>query len=101
MFNNETVFLQDNTPHVIYFKPYSHIGVPDWESRILQNHQTNDVRRDDAFNLRYESRKLRDEKRIQTEWNTFRSDRHLDERVTEIEKWKEVSEWFFKILLPS
>lgn len=73
-----------------YSKPYSHIGVPDWRSKILQNIQTNDTARNEAFNLRYESRKLIDEKKIQTAWNTYSSDSQLDERVTEIEKWKQV-----------
>lgn len=83
-------YFQGNTPHVIYGKPFAHISLPDWESKILQNHQTNDTRRSDGFNLRYESRKLRNEKKIETDWNTHRSNNHLDERLTETETWKEV-----------
>lgn len=82
-------FLKDN-PHVIYSKPFDHIGVPVWESRILQNHKTSETRRNDAFNLRYECRKLRDEKKIQTEWNTNQSNFHLNERIIEIDRWTEV-----------
>ncbi|KAL3284417.1 hypothetical protein HHI36_018577 [Cryptolaemus montrouzieri] len=71
-------------------KPIQHIGLADWQAKQWQNQQTNDTRRDDAFNLRHESRQLRNETRIRTDWDTYHNNVRLADRVTELYRWRDM-----------
>lgn len=75
---------------VTFEKPIQHIGLADWHAKQWQNEQTNDARREDAFNLRHESRQLRNETRIRTDWDTFHNNMRLSDRVTELDRWIDV-----------
>ncbi|KAJ8943826.1 hypothetical protein NQ318_020898 [Aromia moschata] len=75
---------------VTYEKPIPHTGLADWYAKQWQNQQTNDTRRNDAFNLRHESRQLRNETKIRTEWDTYHNNVRLADRITELGRWKEV-----------
>lgn len=72
---------------VTFEKPIQHIGLADWYSRQWQNQQTNDTRRNDAFNMRHEARQLRNETRIQTEWDTYHNNVRLADRVSELSRF--------------
>lgn len=74
---------------VTYEKPIQHIGLADWHARQWQNQQTNDTRRADAFNLRHESRQLRNETKILTDWDTYHNNVRLGDRITEIDRWRD------------
>ncbi|CAH1119805.1 unnamed protein product [Phaedon cochleariae] len=74
---------------VTFEKPIPHIGLADWYAKQWQNQQTNDTRRNDAFNLRHESRQLRNETNIRTEWDTYHNNVRLADRVTELDRWRE------------
>ncbi|VEN41916.1 unnamed protein product [Callosobruchus maculatus] len=75
---------------VTFEKPITHIGLADWYAKQWQNQQTNDTRRNDAFNLRHEARQLRNETKIKTEWDTYHNNVRLADRVTELDRWKDV-----------
>ncbi|KAL1502329.1 hypothetical protein ABEB36_007485 [Hypothenemus hampei] len=77
---------------VTYEKPLPHIGLADWFSKQWELQQTNDARRSDAFNLRHEARQLRNETGIKTEWDTYHNNVRLGDRVTELDRWKELLE---------
>lgn len=77
---------------VTYEKPLPHIGLADWFAKQWELQQTNDARRSDAFNLRHEGRQLRNETNIKTEWDTYHNNVRLADRVTELDRWKEVLE---------
>lgn len=64
----------------IYEKPLSHIGLPDWNSRVTQLRNTADVRRSDSFALRHNARNLRNETSIQTDWDTYHNNARLSDR---------------------
>nr|CAI5857386.1 unnamed protein product [Callosobruchus analis] len=75
---------------VTFEKPITHIGLADWYAKQWQNQQTNDTRRNDAFNLRHEARQLRNETKVKTEWETYHNNVRLADRVTELDRWKDV-----------
>lgn len=77
---------------VTYEKPLPHIGLADWYAKQWEIQQTNDARRNDAFNLRHEARQLRNETKIRTEWDTYHNNVRLADRVTELDRWKEMLE---------
>lgn len=74
---------------VTFEKPIPHIGLADWYAKQWENQQTNDTRRNDAFNLRHEARQLRNETRIRTEWHTYHNNARLADRITEVDRWKD------------
>ncbi|KAJ8922335.1 hypothetical protein NQ315_004278 [Exocentrus adspersus] len=74
---------------VTYEKPIPHSSLADWYASQWQNQQTNDTRRNDAFNLRHESRQLRNETKIRTEWDTYHNNVRLSDRITELDRWKQ------------
>ncbi|CAH0546348.1 unnamed protein product [Brassicogethes aeneus] len=71
---------------VTFEKPLTHIGLADWYAKQWQLQQTNDTRRNDAFNLRHEARQLRNETNIRTEWDTYHNNVRLSERVTQMDR---------------
>lgn len=73
---------------VTYEKPLPHIGLSDWFAKQWEIQQTNNARQTDAFNLRHESRQLRNETNIKTEWDTYHNNVRLADRVTELDRWK-------------
>lgn len=75
---------------VTYEKPIPHIGLSDWYAKQWEIHQTSDTRRNDASNLRYESRQLRNETHIRSEWDAYHNNVRLADRITEVDRWKEV-----------
>ncbi|XP_050308622.1 tektin-2 [Anthonomus grandis grandis] len=77
---------------VTYEKPLPHIGLADWFAKQWEIQQTNDARRTDAFNLRHESRQLRNETNIKTNWDTYHNNVRLADRVTELDRWKDLLE---------
>ncbi|KAK4876817.1 hypothetical protein RN001_009323 [Aquatica leii] len=77
---------------VTFEKPIPHTGLGDWYAKQWELQQTNDTRRNDAFNLRHEARQLRNETRIRTEWDTYHNDNRLADRVTELSRWKNTIE---------
>ncbi|KAG5896074.1 hypothetical protein JTB14_006863 [Gonioctena quinquepunctata] len=74
---------------VTYEKPIPHIGLADWFAKQWQIQQTNDTRRNDAFNLRHEARQLRNETKIRSDWDTYHNNARLADRVTELDRWRE------------
>ena len=74
---------------VTYEKPIPHVGLADWYAKQWELQQTNDTRRNDAFRLRHEARQLRNETRIQTEWDTYHNNARLSDRITEIRLWRD------------
>ncbi|GJQ77768.1 hypothetical protein Trydic_g16033 [Trypoxylus dichotomus] len=73
---------------VTFEKPIPHIGLADWYAKQWQNQQTNDTRRNDAFNLRHQARQLRNETRIRSDWDTYHNNARLADRITEVGRWK-------------
>ncbi|XP_074028029.1 tektin-B1 [Leptinotarsa decemlineata] len=74
---------------ITFEKPIPHIGLADWFAKQWQGQQTNDTRRNDAFNLRHESRQLRNETKIRSDWDTYHNNLRLSDRVTELDRWKQ------------
>lgn len=56
---------------VTYEKPMTHIGLADWYAKQWMLQQNNEIRRNEAFNLRHEARQLRNETQIRTDWDTY------------------------------
>ncbi|XP_018319190.1 tektin-2 [Agrilus planipennis] len=79
-----------NSSVVTFEKPMQHIGLADWHAKQWELQQTNDTRRNDAFRVRHESRQLRNETRIKTEWDTYHNNARLADRVTELERWRDL-----------
>lgn len=77
-----------NQSVVIYEKPLQHIGLDDWSARLTQLRNVADLRRNDAFNLRHSARNLRNETRIQTDWDTVHNNARLSDRVAELDRWR-------------
>lgn len=77
---------------VTFEKPLQHTGLADWHAKQWELFQTNDTRRNDAFNLRHEARQLRNETRIRTEWDSYHNNARLADRITELSRWKETIE---------
>ncbi|XP_066153766.1 tektin-2 [Euwallacea fornicatus] len=77
---------------ITYEKPLPHIGLDDWFAKQWELQQTNDARRTDAFNLRHESRQLRNETNIKADWDTYHNNVLLGDRVTELDRWKAMLE---------
>lgn len=75
---------------VTFEKPIQHIGLADWYAKQWESQQTNDTRRNDAFKLRHEARQLRNETRIRTEWDTYHNNARLADRITELDRWKDL-----------
>ncbi|XP_018575761.1 tektin-B1 [Anoplophora glabripennis] len=74
---------------VTFEKPIAHSSLADWYASQWQNQQTNDTRRNDAFRLRHESRQLRNETKVQTEWDTYHNNVRLSDRILELDRWKQ------------
>ncbi|CAG9773184.1 unnamed protein product [Ceutorhynchus assimilis] len=77
---------------VPFEKPLPHIGLADWFAKQWDIQQTNDTRSSDAFKLRQEARLLRNETNIKTNWDTYHNNVRLGDRVTELDRWKEMLE---------
>ncbi|KAF5305599.1 hypothetical protein FQR65_LT07679 [Abscondita terminalis] len=84
---------------VTFEKPIQHIGLGDWYAKQWQLQQTNDTRRSDSFNVRHESRQMRNETRIRTEWDTYHNNARLADRITELSRWKHTLEECLKRVL--
>lgn len=74
---------------VTFEKPMQHLSLADWNSRLSQLRSVAETRRDDTFNLRHSARNLRNETKIQTEWDTYYNNARLSDRVAEIGRWRE------------
>ncbi|XP_075225914.1 tektin-2 [Lycorma delicatula] len=76
---------------IAYFeKPVTKVSLPDWYNKVWELGQTCDTRLKDAFNLRNEARQLRNETNSKTKWDTYMNDIRLQDRVTEVTKWRDV-----------
>ncbi|XP_019867911.2 tektin-2 [Aethina tumida] len=71
---------------VTYEKPMTHIGLADWYAKQWMLQQNNEIRRNEAFNLRHEARQLRNETQIRTDWDTYHNNVRLSERVTQFDR---------------
>lgn len=69
-----------NQSVVVYEKPLQHLGLDDWHSKLTQLKNVADTRRADAFSLRHTARNLRNETKIQTDWDTYHNDARLADR---------------------
>lgn len=81
-----------NQSVIIYEKPLQHLGLDDWNSRLTQLRNVADLRRADAFELRQTSRNLRNETKIQTDWDTYHNNARLADRVAELDRWRSTME---------
>ncbi|XP_067001618.1 tektin-B1 [Anabrus simplex] len=73
-----------------YEKPSEHVALPDWYSRLYELRQTADNKSRDAYNLRHEGRQLRNETDIKGKWDTYHNNVRLEDRVTEVTRWRDV-----------
>lgn len=64
----------------VYEKPLQHLGLDDWFSRLNQLKNVANTRKNDAFELRYSARNLRNETQIQTDWDTYYNNARLADR---------------------
>ncbi|XP_020712017.1 tektin-2 [Athalia rosae] len=75
-----------------YEKPTPHITLPDWYAKQWELQQSADTRRSDAFDLRNAGRQIRSETKIKTEWDTYMNNTRLADRVTELSRWRELTD---------
>ncbi|XP_046430599.1 tektin-2 isoform X2 [Neodiprion fabricii] len=75
-----------------YEKPTPHISLPDWYAKQWELQQSANTRRNDAFELRNAARQIRSETKIKTEWDTYMNNTRLADRVTELSRWRELTE---------
>lgn len=61
-------------------KPMQHLGLSDWHGRLTQLRNIADEKRQNAFNIRHSSRTLRNETRIQSEWEVYKNNTLLADR---------------------
>lgn len=80
---------------VVFEKPLTRISLADWFANVWQNQQTNETRRNDAFNLRHEIRQMRNETKVRTDWDTYHNNVRLADRITELDRWRDVSNRHF------
>lgn len=80
--------MASNQSVVIMEKPMQHLGLDDWNCRVTQLRNVADKRRQEAFELRQDSKTLRNETRIESEWNTYETNNALTDRVAELDRWK-------------
>ncbi|KAL1129309.1 hypothetical protein AAG570_013838 [Ranatra chinensis] len=71
-------------------KPVPRVALADWHGKMWELRQTCDTRRRDAFNLRNESRQLRNETESKTTWDTYHNNARLTDRLIEVTKWREL-----------
>lgn len=81
--------MSSNQTVAVYEKPLQHLGLDDWAARLTTLRNVADLRRQDAFELRHQARNLRNETRIQTDWDTRHNDARLADRVAELERWRD------------
>lgn len=56
------------------------MGLDDWHARINKLRNVADTYRNDSFDLRHCSRSLRNETKVQTEWDTYQNNARLSDR---------------------
>ena len=61
-------------------KPIPKVALPDWHNKVHELKQVCDTRRLDAFNLRNNSRQLRNETNVKTQWDTYHNNVRLADR---------------------
>uniref|UniRef100_A0A0A9XWS8 Tektin n=1 Tax=Lygus hesperus TaxID=30085 RepID=A0A0A9XWS8_LYGHE len=88
----------DNRSIVVLEKPMPRVPLPDWHGKVWELRQTCDTRRNDAFNLRNESRLLRNETDAKTYWTTYHNNSRLSDRFVEVLKWKNTMEDLVKAI---
>ncbi|XP_065360200.1 tektin-B1 [Calliphora vicina] len=71
-------------------KPLQHLALSDWHNRVNTLRNVADARRDDAFDIRHSSRTLRNETRIEGDWTNYETNEALDNRISELNRWREV-----------
>ncbi|XP_055704461.1 tektin-2 [Phlebotomus papatasi] len=74
---------------VISEKPVKHIGLSDWQARLNESRAVATARRNDAFEVRYAARNLRNETDIQAKWDCYHNTKRLEDRVVEVNQWRE------------
>jgi len=75
---------------VVLEKPMPRVALPDWHGKVWELRQTCDTRRKDAFNLRSESRVLRNETDARTNWDTYHNNARLSDRLIEVGRWRDL-----------
>ncbi|BES94091.1 Tektin family [Nesidiocoris tenuis] len=83
---------------VVLEKPTPRVPLPDWHGKVWELRQTCDTRRRDAFNLRNESRLLRNETETKTYWTTHHNNSRISDRYVEVLKWKNTMEDLVKTI---
>ncbi|CAG9856165.1 unnamed protein product [Phyllotreta striolata] len=73
----------------VFEKPLTRISLPDWYANNWNNQQTNERRRCDAFDLRHESRQMRNETAVRSDWDTYHNNVRLADRITELDRWRD------------
>ncbi|KAK9502819.1 hypothetical protein O3M35_011521 [Rhynocoris fuscipes] len=81
--------MSTNNSIVIVQKPVPRVALPDWQGKVWDLRQTCDTHRENAFNLRNESTKLRNETEISTNWQTKQNNDRLESRLREVMVWRE------------
>lgn len=79
-----------NMSIVTYEKPLPHLSLADWYAKQWENQQTSATRGKDSFDLRHESRQLRNETKVRTEWDTYLNNARLSDRIIELERWRDL-----------
>ncbi|XP_073968914.1 tektin-B1 [Rhodnius prolixus] len=74
---------------VIIEKPVPRVALPDWHGKVWDLRQTCDTHRQNAFDLRSESKKLRSQTEIATNWQTKQNNDRMENRVQEMIQWRE------------
>lgn len=74
----------------IYEKPTSHLGLPDWYAKQWELKNLTKKNIDGSFDLRNSSVTLRNETKIQTDWDLRINNSRLDDRVKELKNWHDL-----------
>ncbi|XP_014226826.1 tektin-2-like [Trichogramma pretiosum] len=67
---------------------FKHIGLADWQAKEWEIHETANNKKNESFDLRYESKSTILQTNIQTVWNNHLNNHKLSDRVTELSRWR-------------
>lgn len=67
---------------MIIEKPVPRVALPDWHGKVWDLRQTCDTHRQNAFDLRSESKKLRSQTEIATNWQTKQNNDRMENRLS-------------------
>ncbi|VVC43023.1 Hypothetical protein CINCED_3A004158 [Cinara cedri] len=76
--------------------PVPKVSEADWYYKVSELKETCDYHRKNAFELKNESHKLRNDTDITTSWATLSTNSKIIDRCTEVSRWKDLFEIYYK-----